>query len=56
VILRRDVPYNSFFWVAGLLLLIPPIFAFFRSRAFEGRRWQESSLDAGSASSSSEED
>jgi hypothetical protein len=40
--LRRDVPTLSFFWIAALLLLIPPIFGTFRSAAFEGRRWSES--------------
>jgi hypothetical protein len=40
--LRRDVPAVSFFWIAALLLLIPPIFGTFRSAAFESRRWSES--------------
>ncbi|MGA2326040.1 MAG: DUF4178 domain-containing protein [Bryobacteraceae bacterium] len=40
--LRRDVPAMSYFWIAALLLLIPPIFTTFRSITFESRRWGES--------------
>jgi hypothetical protein len=40
--LRRDVPVYSFFFLAIFLLLIPPIFAHWRSMSFEGRRWMES--------------
>ena len=40
--LRRDVPSMSYFWIAALLLLIPPIFTTFRSIIFESRRWAES--------------
>jgi hypothetical protein len=40
--LRRDVPTMSYFWIAALLLLIPPIFTTFRSITFESRRWGES--------------
>ncbi len=40
--LRRDVPAVSFFWIAALLLLIPPIVGTFRSAAFESRRWSVS--------------
>lgn len=39
---RRDVPVYSFFWIAALLLLIPPIAIWFRSNQFEARRWRES--------------
>jgi hypothetical protein len=40
--LRRDVPAMSYFWIAALLLLIPPIFTTFRALKFESRRWAES--------------
>jgi hypothetical protein len=43
---RRDVPYNAFFWMAGLLLLVPPVFVSMRAAAFEKARWQESSYAA----------
>jgi hypothetical protein len=49
LVLRRDVPSMSYFWIAGLLLLIPPAFVTFRSIAFEGKRWRES--DYGGSSS-----
>ena len=49
LVLRRDVPSMSYFWIAGLLLLIPPVFVSFRSIVFEGKRWQES--DYGGSSS-----
>jgi hypothetical protein len=40
---RRDVPYNPFFWIAGLLLLVPPVFVSLRAAGFEKARWEESS-------------
>ena len=40
--LRHDVPSYSFFWIAALLLLIPPIVHTARSRGFELKRWMES--------------
>lgn len=40
--LRRDVPNSTFFWIAAILLLIPPIFSTIRSSQFEARRWRES--------------
>ncbi len=42
IIVRRDVPAASFFWIAALLLLIPPVFVTFRALAFEQKRWKES--------------
>ena len=47
LIVRRDVPNNIFFWLAALLLLIPPIATTIRATGFESRRWRES--DYGSA-------
>lgn len=40
--IHRDVPNNTFFWIAGLLLLIPPIFTTYRAANFESARWRES--------------
>jgi hypothetical protein len=40
--IHRDVPNNSFFWIAAALLLIPPIFTTFLTASFESRRWRES--------------
>ncbi len=42
IAVRRDVPSVSFFWIAALLLLVPPIFQTFRSAGFEQARWRES--------------
>jgi len=47
LIVRRDVPNNTFFWLAAGFLLIPPIFKTIRATGFESRRWRES--DYGSA-------
>ena len=40
--IHRDVPTHAFFWIAGLLLLIPPIFITVRAARFESARWRES--------------
>jgi hypothetical protein len=40
--LRRDVPVFSFFLLAFVALLIPPIAMHWRATAFEGHRWMES--------------
>lgn len=42
ITLRHDVPSYGWFWIAGFLLLIPPIIYTIRARAFEARRWMES--------------
>ncbi|HLG95353.1 MAG TPA: DUF4178 domain-containing protein [Bryobacteraceae bacterium] len=42
VFVRRDVPIYSYFWIAAMLLLIPPIVVLIRSVKFEGLRWRES--------------
>ena len=42
LIVRRDVANNTFFWLAGLFLLIPPIVKTVRASSFETRRWRES--------------
>ena len=39
---RRDVPHYAFFWIAALLLLIPPILTSIRAASFEASRWRES--------------
>jgi hypothetical protein len=45
--LRRDVPNYVFFWIAAVLLLIPPVLKTMRATSFETARWRES--DFGSA-------
>jgi hypothetical protein len=50
--LRRNVVNYGFFFVAGLLLLIPPFVTTIRRGSFEAARWRESDY-APSASSSS---
>jgi hypothetical protein len=42
VVLKHDVPNYSFFWIAAVLLLIPPIFHSARSKNFEVQRWMQS--------------
>jgi hypothetical protein len=42
IVIRHDVPGYGWFWLAALLLLIPPIFVTIRAAAFETRRWQTS--------------
>jgi hypothetical protein len=58
--LRRDVPVFSFFLIAFVALLIPPIAMHWRATSFEGRRWMESDYGGSSmlaaASSSSGDD
>ncbi len=53
---RRDVPTYSFIWIGALLLLLPPIFTWFRSSSFETARWNESDHPRSSSSSSSSGD
>jgi hypothetical protein len=42
LIVRRDVPNNTFFLIAAALLLIPPIVKTVRRSSFEAQRWRES--------------
>jgi hypothetical protein len=42
IVLKHDVAGYGWFWLAALLLLIPPIFVTIRAAAFETRRWQTS--------------
>ena len=44
---KRDVPSVSFFFIAALLLLIPPAIMSARSWSFEYQRWQESDYSKG---------
>jgi hypothetical protein len=44
---RRDVPSISFILIAGLLLLIPPIWVTVRAFKFEGQRWSDSDYAPG---------
>jgi hypothetical protein len=42
ITVRRDVPSVSFFLIAALLLVAPPVLLAFRSMGFEQARWRES--------------
>jgi hypothetical protein len=53
---KRDVPAMSFFWIAALLILIPPVFLTFRSLGFEQTRWRESDYAASSSAGSGGDD
>lgn len=44
---KRDVPQLWFYILIFFLLLIPPVWKYFRSLGFEGRRWQESQYSSG---------
>ncbi|WP_257452650.1 DUF4178 domain-containing protein [Archangium lipolyticum] len=48
VTLVSDAPRASWFCVSLVLLLLGPLFAFFRSSSFESARWAESNLGSGS--------
>jgi hypothetical protein len=52
---NRDVPSVSFFFIAALLLLVPPVFMTARAYRFEFRRWQESDYAVSSGSDSDDE-
>jgi hypothetical protein len=55
--LRQGVPSQVFFWIAGLLLLVPPVFLSLRAASFEKSRWQESgTLAAASAGDQGDDD
>jgi len=51
---RRDVPTYTFFWIAGILLLIPPMFKQVRSAGFETARWRESDYGTSSGTGGDE--
>jgi len=40
--LRRDVPAYSYFWIAALMLVLPPAALSLRAATFEKARWAES--------------
>jgi hypothetical protein len=47
IVVRRDVPNFTFFWIAALLLLVPPIVTTVRTASFESARWRESNYAPG---------
>jgi len=47
IVVRRDVPNFTFFWIAALLLLVPPIVTTVRTARFESARWRESNYAPG---------
>jgi hypothetical protein len=50
----RDVPSMSFFFIAAILLLVPPALMTARAFRFEFRRWQESDYAVSSGDSDDE--
>ena len=40
--IKRSVPSAAFFWIAAVLLLIPPALTTWRAAKFEGQRWSQS--------------
>lgn len=42
ITIRHNVPNYAWFWIAGLLLLIPPVIGSIRKRSFEAQRWNQS--------------
>lgn len=53
---RRDPPHYGFYGFAFLALLVPVVFAFFPSAAFENRRWAESDHPIGGSGESDDDD
>jgi hypothetical protein len=53
--IERDVPSLSFFFIAAILLLIPPALISARAFRFEFRRWQESDYAVSSGDSSDDD-
>jgi hypothetical protein len=56
LVLRHDVPSYSWFWIAAVLLLIPPVLYTMRARGFEAKRWMESDSAPASRGSSDGDD
>jgi hypothetical protein len=54
--LRRNVVNYGFFFVAGLLLLIPPLITTIRRGSFEAARWRESDYAPATSSSGGNDD
>jgi len=54
--LTRDVPRPLHFWLAAGLLVVPPLFFWWRQWAFELRRWRESDHPMVQASSDGDDD
>jgi hypothetical protein len=54
--IKHDVPNYTWFWIAGLLLLIPPIFLSARGGSFETKRWMQSDYPPVKTTSSSSSD
>src|SRR5207244_2906311 len=52
---NRDVPSMSFFFIAAILLLVPPALMTARAFRFEFRRWQESDYAVSSGDDSDDE-
>jgi hypothetical protein len=48
LIVRRDVPTWTWFWIAALLLVIPPVYIAMKSASFESARWRESDFSSSS--------
>ncbi len=46
LVVRHDSPSYIWFMLAGVLLLLPPIFYSIRAKSFEARRWEESDFQA----------
>jgi len=40
--IRRSVPSSGLFWLAAVMLLVPPILSTWRAASFEQRRWAQS--------------
>jgi hypothetical protein len=42
ITLRHDVPNYSWYWIAALLLFLPPVIYTIRARKFDAQRWMQS--------------
>jgi hypothetical protein len=53
LLVRTGVPAGTFYWIAAILLVIPPVLLSFRAISFEHQRWAESDYGTSGFTSSS---
>jgi hypothetical protein len=56
IVVRRDVPSFSWFWLAAIALIVPPAFLSARGWSFEYKRWQDSDYPIVTQTSSGDDD
>jgi hypothetical protein len=56
IVVRRDVPSFSWFWLAAIALIVPPAFLSARGWSFEYKRWQDSDFPLVTQTKSGDDD